>query len=70
MLQPVEVWCSLSKSMVTDSRAVVEGEASEAAAVPRYGHQAGVSDLGQHGEGQTVEFWVTHHLKRSEEKQL
>lgn len=38
MLQSVEIRCSLCHSMVTDPRAVAEGQAGEAAAVPGYRH--------------------------------
>lgn len=63
MLQSVEMRCSLSQSLVTDSWAVAEGQAGKAAAVPRYRRQAGVCDLREHGEGETLEVWVTHHLR-------
>lgn len=64
MLQSVEIRCSLCHSMVTDPRAVAEGQAGEAAAVPGYRHYAGISDLRQHRERQTLEVWITHHLRR------
>lgn len=52
--------------MVTDTRAVAECQTGEAAAVPGDRRQAGISDLRQHGERQTVEVWVSHHLSRGE----
>lgn len=51
VLQPVEEGRSLGHSTVADSRAVAEGQAGEAAAAPRYRHQAGVGELAQHGQG-------------------
>lgn len=51
VLQPVEVRRSLGHPAVADSRAVAEGQAGEAAAAPRYRHQAGVADLAQPGQG-------------------
>lgn len=66
MLQSLEIRCSLCHSTVTDPRAVAEGQAGEAAAVPGYWCQAGVGDLRQHGEWQTVEVRVTHHLRKGE----
>lgn len=64
MLQAVEVGGSLRHAAVADPRAVAERQAGEAAAVPRHRHQAGVGDLGQHGQGQGVEVGVAHHLRR------
>lgn len=64
MLESEEMRCSLCNPMVADSQAVVEGQAGEAAAVQGYRRQAGISDLRQHGERETVEVWVTHHLRR------
>ena len=70
MLQSLEIRYSLCHSTVTDPRAVAEGQAGEAAAVPGYWCQAGVGDLRQHGEWQTVEVRVTHHLRQgAKEKQ-
>lgn len=51
VLQPVEVRRRLGDPAVSDSLAVAEGQAGEAPAVPRHRHQAGVRDLGQHGQG-------------------
>lgn len=68
MLESVEVRYSLCYSTVADARAVAESQAGEAAAVPRYRRQAGIGDLWQHGEGQTVEVCVAHHLGRREKQ--
>ncbi|KAF3854490.1 hypothetical protein F7725_022545 [Dissostichus mawsoni] len=66
VLQPVEVRCSLSHSAVADARAVAQGQAGEAAAVPGHRGQAGVRDLRQHGERKAAQVWVTQHLRRGE----
>lgn len=64
VLQPLQVRRRLSHATVGDARTVAEGQAGEAAAVPSHGLQAGVGDVGEHGERQPLEVGVLHHLRR------
>ena len=63
MLQPAKVWRSAGDAVVADPGAVAESQAGEAAAVPGHRPQAGITDLGEHGQGQALEVWVANHLE-------
>ena len=63
MLQSAEVWCGAGDAVVADPGAVAESQAGEAAAVPGHRHQAGITDLREHGQGQALEVWVADHLE-------
>lgn len=54
MLQSVEERKGPRHALVTDLGTVAERQAGEAAAVIGYGHQAVVTDLGQHRKRETL----------------
>lgn len=66
VLQAAEAGRGLGHPPVTDPGAAAERQAGEAAATPRHRHQAGVGDLAQHGQRQTLEVGLLDHLEETQ----